>query len=260
LQFDLGLYDAWYDVLNLGIRMTPTAGTDYPCGTWLFPRLPGRDRFYTKVDGPLTYEAWLEGVRLGRTFVSNGPILEFQVNGKGMGEEVVLKKPGTVTVAGRVRFDPKRDAVDRLEVILNGTLLRSFPRQGEAKEISFQFQHEARESSWIAVRASGRKLIEAPDMGRAYLHPSSQAHSAQIYITLEGAPPLSAHPRAKALARMCLARLDDLEARLAEDQIPYLAGTPALGDGVDADHLRENRPALLEAIQSARQYFTNLAR
>jgi hypothetical protein len=212
------------------------------------------------VDGPFTYEAWLEGVRSGKTFVSNGPVLELKVNGQGMGEEVVLKKPSAVTVEGRVRFDPTRDAVDRLEVILNGTLLRSFPRPSEAQEIVFQFPYEARESCWLAVRASGRKLVEAPDMGRAFSSPSSQAHSAQIYITLEGTPPLSAQPRAKALARMCLAKLDDLEARLAEDQIPYLAATPALGDGVDADHLRENRSALIEAIQSARQYFTNLAR
>ena len=79
LQFNRGAYEAWYEILNTGFRITPTAGTDYPCAG---ASIPGRERFYTKVEGPFTYENWLEGVRRGRTFVTNGPILEFRVDGK----------------------------------------------------------------------------------------------------------------------------------------------------------------------------------
>jgi hypothetical protein len=49
----------------------------------------------------LTFEAWLESVKSGRTFVTNGPMLEFRVDGKGMGEEVDLKNPGRLVVEGR---------------------------------------------------------------------------------------------------------------------------------------------------------------
>ena len=84
LQFNRGIYDVWYEILNTAFRMTPTAGTDYPCGR---VTIPGRERFYTKVEGPFTYKNWLEGVRRSHTFVTNGPILEFQVNGKGMGKK-----------------------------------------------------------------------------------------------------------------------------------------------------------------------------
>lgn len=59
LQSDLLNHDALYEILSLGIRMTPTAGTDYPCS---LTNLPGRDRFYTRVEGPLTYASWLEGL------------------------------------------------------------------------------------------------------------------------------------------------------------------------------------------------------
>src|SRR5262249_49099372 len=126
LQFDQGVYDVWYDILNTGFRMTPTAGTDYPCGGKLFPSLPGRERFYTKINGKFDYDTWIEGIRRGRTFVTNGPMLDFQVNGKGVGEEVLLKKGALVSVRGRVRFEPSRDAIDRLEVIQNGDIQRSF--------------------------------------------------------------------------------------------------------------------------------------
>ena len=105
LQFRQAIYDVWYDILNTGFRLTPTAGTDYGCGNHTNP---GRERFYTKVEGPLTYNAWLEGVRRGRTFVTNGPLLEFRVNGKGIGGEVVLKERGSVLVEGSVHFDPTR--------------------------------------------------------------------------------------------------------------------------------------------------------
>lgn len=162
-------------------------------------------------------------------------------------------------VEGRVRFDPTRDAVERLELILNGTSLLSFPRKGVSPEISFQFHHEARESCWIAVRASGRKLDEPPEPARSFIRPTSMAHSAPIFVTLEGTLPFSAHPKTKALARGWLGRLEDLEKHLAEDQIQYLA-KPAEVDGVDADYIHKNRPALLQAIQSAKKHFTHLAR
>ncbi len=268
LQFNRAIYDSWYDILNTGFRLTPTAGTDYPCaGT----TIPGRERFYTKVEGPFTYQSWLEGVRRGKTFVTNGPLLEFRVNKKGVGEEFVLEKPGPVLMEGRVRFDPTRDDVERLEIIENGQVLRSFPQKAGSAEISFRFEHEVREASWFAVRASGKKLGELFSPGRdlnkydnlvyTTMGPTSLAHSAPVYVLLKGAPTLSDHPRAKALAHMWLGRLEDLEARLAEDQIQHLSERLKLvpPDIVEEDLLRKNRAGLLKEIQKAKEYFTRLA-
>ena len=260
LQFNRGIYDVWYDILNTGFRMTPTAGTDYPCAR---ATIPGRERFYTKVEGPFTYKNWLEGVRKSHTFVTNGPILEFQVNGKGMGEEVFLGQPGSVLLEGRVRFDPTWDDVEHLEVIENGQLLRSFPRAAGSAEIRFKFKHKVREASWLAIRAYGKKRNEiVTGLLHRTIRPTSEAHSAPVYVNLKGAPPRSAHPRAKLLARKWLARLDDLESRLAEDQLAYLAKKLERYqyDIVKLDLLRKNRSALLEEIQKAKDYFTRLAR
>jgi len=273
VQGDAGIYDVWYEILNLGFRMTPTGGSDYYIS---YPSksimLPGRERFYTQVKGPLTYSAWLEGVRQGRTFATNGPILEFRVNGKSMGEEVVLTKPGSVLVEGAVRFEPARDNVRRLEVIENGRLLRSFPRKGQSPDITFRFKHEVLESSWLAVRAWGSKADEARFLaptnavmstaitwGEAY-YPASVCHSAPAYVTIENAPRLSAHPRAKALARTWLARLENLEARLTEDQIQYLTEPPpGFADDVPTENFRKNRSSLLKLVKSAKRRFSDLA-
>ena len=256
-------YDVWYDILNTGFRMTPTAGTDYGS----VPSLPGRERFYTKVEGPFGYEAWLDGIRQGKTFVTNGPVLEFRVQSQGMGAEVLLKKPTSVLVEASVRFDPSRDDVKRLEVIQNGDLLRSFPREGKSPEIRCRFEAEISKTSWLAVRASGHKRGERPPP-EGFLPPyrdryrgaaASLAHSAAIYVTIENTPGLSQHSKAKSLARAWIARLQELEMRLAEDKIQYLAQGP--GDDVpDVEYLRKNRSALLAAIANARKHFLEQTR
>ena len=256
-------YDVWYDILNSGIRMTPTAGTDYGS----VPSLPGRERFYTAVKGPLTLDSWMEGIRRGATFATNGPILDFHVMGKGMGEEIVLKNPGTAVVEARVRFDPARDDVTRMEVVQNGKLIRSIPGVARTGEIRCQFELNIDESCWLAVRTWGDKLGESsppdgfvpPFRNRYRGAPASLAHSGAIYVTLEGAPGLARHDRAKAIARVWLARLDELERRLDDENLKYLARDD--DENVpDLEYVRKNRGPLLEAIKNSRKYFAAQAR
>jgi hypothetical protein len=233
---------AWYEILNTGYRLTPVAGTDYPCKA----SYPGRERFYTRVKPPFTYDAWLDGVRRGATFVTNGPAIEFRINGKDLGDEIVLEKPQQVLVEARVRFDPKQENIQRLELIKNGQLIHSYPRMSNSPEISFRVNLKMDETAWLAVRARGRKITEVPN--------DAFAHSAPIYVTLKDTPPLSASPIGKAMAAQWLAKLKDLETRLAEDQIQYLAAPP-VGDGVDEADIRRDRTGLLKAIESARAHY-----
>ena len=207
VQNDRGIYQIWYDALNLGFRLVPIAGTDYPCGLTA-QVVPGRERFYTRVEGPLTYTSWLEGIRRGRTFATNGPVLEFSVAGKGIGDEVVLEQQGSVLVEASVRFDVARDDVEVLEIVENGEVIRKFPRNDASGEIRCRFEHEALETSWLAVRASGRKRGELPSQRLADVQVSpSLAHSAPIYVTLRNAPGLGAHRRVKFIAAAWLKRL-----------------------------------------------------
>ena len=250
LQWGRGKYKTWYDILNTGFRMTPIAGTDYPVG----PSLPGRELFYTKVEGPLSYQSWLEGIRKGRTFVTNGPVLELQVSGQEMGESLVLAEPGTVTLEGAVRFDPQRDDVTRLEVIQNGEILRTFYREEDRAEITCGFEHRVSEAAWFALRSYGTKRLDK--------HPfPSLAHTAPVYVEVKGAPKLAEGPKARALARAWIARLDTLENQvLPEIQTLGDSKIVVAPDRVDVEHLIRNRSELLEAIRSARKYFEKQAR
>jgi hypothetical protein len=248
MQFEAGaLYDVWYNVLNTGFSLAPTAGTDYP---W-YRRPPGRERFYTKVGGPLSFEAWLEGLSRGRTFVTNGPMLELRAEGGEIGDEVVLKRPGSIRVEGRVWFDPERDDVERLELIKDGALLRTFERPAASAEIRCSLNVEMREAGWVALRASGKRVSEnRPN--------DALAHTGAIYVRIEGLPGRAETPRAKALATFWTSRLRELERQYSFEI--DLQGQSPLDERVPVEYLRKNQSRLLDAIRSSRRYFEQQAR
>jgi hypothetical protein len=247
LQQHRGMYDGWYRMLDSGFRLSPVAGTDYGAGrhnTPILNALPGRERFYVRVDGPLSYASWLDGLRRGRTFVTNGPVIEFRVAGKGIGDDVVLKEAGPLAVEARVRFDPARDQVERVEIIENGTVLRTFATQEKPGEIRGQFDYQVAEPGWLAVRVSGTKPVTS--IRSKKLLPSL-AHTGAIYVTLENAPPLKMQRRAKIQAAEWLKRLDVLEERVTRSPANELKA-------------EKDRRAILERIQAAKKYFQEIAR
>jgi len=101
----------WYHTLNVGFRTRISGETDFPCIT---DAVVGQGRVYAKVDGPLSYQAWLHSVRLGRSYVSDGRshLMDFRINGMEVGtrapgqpeektSEIDLAAPGTVHVTAK---------------------------------------------------------------------------------------------------------------------------------------------------------------
>ena len=250
LQSDLANYDVLHEILGLGIRMTPTAGTDYPCA---LTSLPGRDRFYAHLDGPLSYAAWLEAIRRGRTFVTNGPLLtEFRAGDARTGDELQLARPGTVRVHGTVRFDPARDDVQALELLQSGQVAHVARERTSPTEISFATDVAIDGGAWLALRATGRKA-DLPAFARPR---SANAHSGAIWVSVAGGAPLAGTDGARRLAEGELARLARLETRLERDA---KLGPPAWAGATRADVARA-LPALRAAIAAARKHFTAIAR
>jgi hypothetical protein len=272
LGFGLAYYDSWYELLNLGVRITPTAGSDYPCSE----TVPGRERFYTRARTPLTYASWIEAVRRGHTFITNGPIVDLRVGGVRVGDELVLSKPSTVDIEGSVRFDPERDDVKVLELVRAGDVVFSKSERTRAGEIRFRLELPVDQSTWLALRARGEKLGETPvdlvaslkgaltyvdrPSNKELLRRFSQkkgprpsaAHTAPVYVTVAGTPPIGEQPKATEAARAWLARLDELEALLTKDRLKKLARFPGRGDGLKLNDLQSGRAELMKAIASAR--------
>ncbi len=253
LQFMGADYNAWYDALNTGFRLTPTAGTDYPFGR----PFPGRERFYTRVTGKFSAQSWLDTVKEGRTFVTMGPIVELTVDSKLPGDELTLQEPGSVVVAGRVRINPQRDRLDKVELVWCGEVITTFsPKRGES-EFRFEVKRDIREAGWLALRTSGAKLgFQGNPRSRRAGIPRSHSHTAAVYLLIEGQPNLKQHPRAKKTAQKWIDRLQNLEDILRdEDQtLEKLAGGNPL-TGVPVAVMRQNREDLLQVVQEALKHF-----
>jgi hypothetical protein len=92
IQEDWFILDLYQRLLEIGFRIPLVAGSEKRSNA----RALGSFRTYARLqrDEPLTYRAWIEAVRAGRTFISNGPLLYFAVNGQDPGSVVKLGAPG----------------------------------------------------------------------------------------------------------------------------------------------------------------------
>src|SRR4029079_16785184 len=94
----------WYHTLNCGYRARISGETDFPC---IYGERVGLGRSYVHLDGKLDFNQWVEGIKTGRCYVTDGlsHLMDFSVNGVEMGtknSEVNLSAPGNVKVKARV--------------------------------------------------------------------------------------------------------------------------------------------------------------
>jgi hypothetical protein len=167
--------EIWYRFLNLGYRILPAAGADFP---YFGPTLPGVERTYVKVDGTLSPDSWFGGFRQGHVYVTNGPFLEFTVNGRQMGQEIRVPRGSRLDIAASAQLNPDVDVLDRLELVVLGDVNAQEPARGRDR-VQLRREVAAERSMWIAVRAHGR-------------HQEAQfntiAHSAPIYVVVDDRP------------------------------------------------------------------------
>lgn len=165
--------DVWYGLLNMGFRISPSAGSDWP-----YTDLPGVSRLYVKTSMATGLDGFFDQWRDGHVFVTNGPFLEFSVNGAEMGSEIHPAKGAMLHVRAEVRLNPDIDALDRIELVSQGEVIASRQANG-ADRILFETEIPADESKWLAVRAFGKRQEPRNTVG---------AHSAAIYVVVDGQP------------------------------------------------------------------------
>jgi dipeptidyl aminopeptidase/acylaminoacyl peptidase len=170
-----------YAVWNNGLRITATGGED-SISNLHRSKLVGSVRTYVHTgDRGLDMDAWFEGLRTGRAFVSSGPLVEITVDGRGPGEVVVLPEGGaTIELTGRVR---SVTALDRILVVCNGETMDEVPVMGDRRQATFSTRHRVRESGWCHLRAEGATADRFP-MDVAYV----QAFTNPVWIQVGDQP------------------------------------------------------------------------
>jgi TolB protein len=170
----------WYQLLNCGFRLPAGAGTDAMANFASLRGPVGMNRVFVQSGTPLTYRRWLAALKAGRSFATNGPLLDFILGGKGLGEEVTVPARGEELVATiRLRSNVP---VDRLEVVHNGQVMKEIPLTGDKTSIATSVRIPARESGWYLLRARGDQPVYP------VLDVYPYATTSPIYVTVAGKP------------------------------------------------------------------------
>lgn len=182
--------NVWYHTLNCGVRSRISGETDFPC---IYGDKVGLGRIYVKIPegDELDYDAWVQGVKDGRSYCGDGlsHIFDFQVNGQGVGEpnarrqisQVNIAKPQAVSVSFDVtaRLEPEITPVTEairakrldekpywhlercrigdtrqvpVEIVVNGQVAARREIFADGEVSSLMFDVPIERSSWIAVR------------------------------------------------------------------------------------------------------------
>ena len=167
----------WYHTLNAGYRTKISGETDFPC---IYDERVGLGRSYVKQRRAYDYSDWIEGIRDGRSYVSEGKshLIDFEVNGTPAGGEIKLDKPGRISarlsvgaylnpsggeaIRGRRPDDKPYWDVERariantrtvpVELIVNGRAVARQTVVADGKLRTIAFDAEIERSSWVAVR------------------------------------------------------------------------------------------------------------
>ena len=176
--------EIWYRLLNCGFRLPAAAGTD------AFPNFaslrgpPGLVRVFVHSGATLDHRSWLAALKAGRTFVTNGPLLEFSVAGRAIGDEIRLSA-GSHRLTARVGLR-SNVAVDHLEIIGNGKVAASIALRGDRTAADDMVSIPVSTSGWYVLRAySDRAELPVLD-----LYPF--ASTSPIYVSVGDKPARSA--------------------------------------------------------------------
>ena len=167
--------DIWYSFLNLGYKVSPVGGADYP---YFGPTLPGVERTYVKTDAPFSAAAWFDGFRRGHAYVTNGPFMRLSVNGREMGDELRVPRGTRLDIVADARLNPDVDDLDRLELVVLGDV-DAREAANSADRVHLEKSIVADHSMWIAARAYG---------GHQQPQFTTVAHTTPVYVVVDGEP------------------------------------------------------------------------
>lgn len=191
----------WYHTLNCGFRPRISGETDFPCIT---DEKVGLARTYARLDGGLNFPDFMEAIRQGRSYVSDGlsHLIDFTVNGKVSGEgnsELSVKKNTKLDVRvksaaflsqtqdangafiaarapneqpywhlERARIGTSRQVP--VELIVNGVAVdvQEVAADGDWHNVKFNYKIER--SAWLAIRIYG------------------SSHTNPVFVLVDGKP------------------------------------------------------------------------
>ncbi len=215
----------WYSFLNAGLQI-PLVGAS---GKASNSSALGAVRTYAHLDWDvdLTYSFWIEAVRAGRTFVTNGPLVWFSVADRYPGSVVDVLSGSTITIRALAR---SIEPFERLQIVNDGAVIAEVVPEGPPYTATIEKEVPVSASGWFAARCWGKNYVftsvNAEPIG---------AHTSPVYVRLDDRP-MQSYPDA----------IEHLQERVERFERMLQA--------IDSDEQSErNRQQLLQSITRARE-------
>ncbi len=169
LQFSKINAMSYYDYLNLGFKLTAAGGSDVPWGSTI-----GEARTYVYTGPNLDIDAWFAGLKKGHSFVSNGPVLSFTVDGQLPGSEVAKTAGDKVRIMARVESHPKIGIPKALTLVGNRGVIKEVMNPDRKTDLTLELEWEIDQSQWFVVSTVCEN--------------NALAHTTPIYVIVDGRP------------------------------------------------------------------------
>lgn len=172
----------YFHLLNCGLRIPPAAGS----GSGLAANPAGYNRTYVFCE-EFTTDNWWQGLKEGRTVITNGPLLRPLVNGQPPGHVFQAEQGKTVELSIALNL-ATRDKIDYLEIIRDGQVIHETRLDewakagGKLPAVTFE------KSGWLIIRAvtsvpkTYRFAMTAPYYVEIGYEPRISKKSAQFFL------------------------------------------------------------------------------
>lgn len=221
--------DSFYRYLNAGLRVPFSTGTD-----WFMYDF---SRAYVRMDGELTTSHWLKQLAAGRSFITNGPLLDLRVSGRSVGDTIKLPDAGSMDViaraSGRVDFQ-------RIELVQNGTVIAT----ASTKPVGGHFEAEFKQSlniskpCWLALRTPPPSVKDDLELATSTLlnelGKELFSHTSPVYVEVAGRPMFDSQVAKQLLEKMKFSREQLVKHGKFEDDLARERVLDVYRDGIDA--------------------------
>lgn len=138
-------YEIWYRLLNCDIQLPASTGSD-----WF---VCSNNRVYVQTESGFSYDTWIDGLKAGRTFITNGPSLLMHVNEEPSGATLHLS--GGEEVEVEVHLDGCAP-IHRLQLVCNGDVARTWEFPDGRVRGTFRGRLPIATDGWLAARCYSR--------------------------------------------------------------------------------------------------------
>jgi hypothetical protein len=166
----------WHELLNGGLRLPVVGGSAKhsnleALGKWRTYAclLPGEE---------FTYRNWIEAIRAGRTFITNGPLLTLTADGKEPGATVAVSAAAPTV---RVRTEARSaEPFAQVQILANGAVVAESDAVEATQAASVEADVALPAGGWVAARCWGHRSAAGV---------APYAHTSPVYVRVTGRPP-----------------------------------------------------------------------